>query len=1152
MINREIYTRDPVENSIPNDGVAKVFEPETAEELEILRYELSSFVCEGEYERGLETILDTYMKNVGRPTQPAVWVSGFYGSGKSHLARVLEFLWRDIEFSDGATARGIVDLPEDIQAHLRELSTAGRRAGGLWSCAGTLGASHGESARLAILSILLQGAGLPGNYSQGRFVLWLRQNGFFEGVKAFVEADGRSFERELRNLYVSPHIAGGLLSVYPEFAASEREARALIKAQYPFREDVSNEEMLETMAEVLSLVSGDTGKTPCTLLVLDELQQYIGDNPDRALRVQEVVEDCSSRFGGSLLFVATGQRALQGTPQLSKLQGRFTVRVHLSDADVEEVVRRVVLRKDPEKRPELERVLDETSGEVNRHLGGTKIAPNRSDEEVLVSDYPLLPARRRFWEIALRAIDREGTSGQLRTQLKIVQEAARGTAGLPLGNVVAADFIYDQLNSDMLQSGVLLRDVDSTIRGQRDGTEDGELRSRLCALVFLIGKLPTEAGSDAGVRSTVETLADLMVEDLRAGGSELRQRIPRLLNGLVEGGDLMFVDGEYRLQTREGAEWTAAFNGAEARIRNDDGRIAGDRSRELRRAAGDALGGISLTQGDSKAVRKTELHFSAEKPPPDSTAVQVWARDGWAADERDFELEARGAGSADPVVHVFLPRRNADELKRAIAAYEAATEVISGRPAPTTREGEEARAAMEYRRASARRTLDATLQETLRGSRVLQGGGGEVSAGSDLRGAVAEACRAALDRLYPRFADGDHSSWHVVARRAREGSGDALSTIGYEGDTEKHPVCREVLRFVGGAGRKGRDARREFMAPPYGWPQDAVDAALCVLAAESRLRAQINGVPASVKELDGRNIAQADFRSETAVVSMPQRLQIRKLFGDAGINWRSDEDPKSARRLCDVLLERARDAGGEPPLLEPPDTAHVQTLRNLDGNELLLEVYNERDRLREDLENWSESAEKARDRLPRWKRLRRLLAHASDLSEAGPMLDQASAVERNRSLLEDPDPAPPLASETADLLRKSIREACGLYAEALAAETGRLDGSDAWRSLDESKRGVLLRKHRLVARDEPRLANEAAVLDALDGVSLSDWDNLSDALRARADAALTEAIDLSRPTAARVRPRGATLETEQETDEYLKELRAEIITHINNGRPVVL
>ena len=106
--------------------------------------------------------------------------------------------------------------------------------------------------------------------------------------------------------------------------------------------------------------------------MLDELQQSIGEQPDRALAVQEIVEACSTRFGSRILFVGTGQAALEATPQLAKLQDRFTVRVSLEDKDVERVVREVVLRKAPDKVPALQDVLDAASGEINRHLAGSQ------------------------------------------------------------------------------------------------------------------------------------------------------------------------------------------------------------------------------------------------------------------------------------------------------------------------------------------------------------------------------------------------------------------------------------------------------------------------------------------------------------------------------------------------------------------------------------------------------------------------------------------------------------------------------------------------------------------------------------------------------------------------------------------------------------
>jgi hypothetical protein len=371
MLNREVFLKDPTTHTIPNLGVAKVSEPQTPEQWAVLRYELSSFVCDGEYRRGLERVLDTYLANLRQPQQPAAWISGFYGSGKSHLVEVLRCLWVDTAFPDGARARGLANLPSDIAAQLAELTTEGRRAGGLWAAAGTLGAGAGDNVRLAVLSVLFRSAGLPAQYAPAQLVIWLHQNGWLDAVRAAVEAAGRDLAREINNMHVSTALAGALASVIPGWPSVPAEVLKQLREQFPARPEITDDDFLRTVEDVLALQSTTPGKLPCTVLVFDELQQFIGDDSQRTLGVQNVVEACSSRFGSQLLVVATGQSALQATPQLSKLQGRFTVRINLSDTDVEKVVREVVLRKAEPRRPALEAVLDGARGEIDRHLVGT-------------------------------------------------------------------------------------------------------------------------------------------------------------------------------------------------------------------------------------------------------------------------------------------------------------------------------------------------------------------------------------------------------------------------------------------------------------------------------------------------------------------------------------------------------------------------------------------------------------------------------------------------------------------------------------------------------------------------------------------------------------------------------------------------------------
>ena len=189
MLNRDLYLKDPTTRTLVNEGVASVND----ENLSVLRYELETFVCDGQYEKGMAHILETYLKNLGHAQQPAVWVSGFYGSGKSHLVKMLRALWVDTDFPDGATSRGIANLPESIREHLVNLSVDGKRHGGLHAASGTLGSSsRDKSVRMALLGILFKSVGLPEQYPVARFVLWLRQEGLLEAVKAHVEQPGEN------------------------------------------------------------------------------------------------------------------------------------------------------------------------------------------------------------------------------------------------------------------------------------------------------------------------------------------------------------------------------------------------------------------------------------------------------------------------------------------------------------------------------------------------------------------------------------------------------------------------------------------------------------------------------------------------------------------------------------------------------------------------------------------------------------------------------------------------------------------------------------------------------------------------------------------------------------------------------------------------
>ncbi len=239
--NYELFVDNPIKKQLMNDGVAEVADDFSDEKLKLLRYELQTFVCEGQYAKGLVRILESYLGNITKAKQPAAWVSGFFGSGKSHLVKMVRYLWTDYQFqSDNATARGLAKLPSDISDLLVELSNTGKRHGGLFAASGTLGSGAGDSVRLALLGIIYKSLGLPDTYAVARFILWLKSQGIYEQVESYVKSKGKDFLKEARRIYVSTVLSEAILSVDSKFASSVAEAKNLLRSQYPPQvEDIS-------------------------------------------------------------------------------------------------------------------------------------------------------------------------------------------------------------------------------------------------------------------------------------------------------------------------------------------------------------------------------------------------------------------------------------------------------------------------------------------------------------------------------------------------------------------------------------------------------------------------------------------------------------------------------------------------------------------------------------------------------------------------------------------------------------------------------------------------------------------------------------------------------------------------------------------------
>lgn len=1145
---KDTLQRDPATNPLVNQGQARISDTRDERTQSELRGELETFVCEGQYADGVQKIIRSFLDNLSKTSQRGAWVSGFFGSGKSHLLKMLCHLWQDTAFPDGATARSLVpSIPEDLKALLRELDTAGRRAGGLIAAAGALPSGTTDNVRLTILAVLLRAVGLPEQYPQARFCLWLHSQGQFDKVKAAIEAAGRSFERELNNLYVSGPIARAVMDGDAGFAASEAEAKQLLKAQFPPQTtDITTEQFLSVTKDVLRL-KGKDGRLPCTLLILDEAQQYIGDSQQRASLLTEVTEAVSKQLDSHVMVVAAGQSALTEIQLLTYLLDRFTIRVPLSDAEVETVTRKVLLQKKPTAVTDVRALLDKHAGEVSRQLQGTRIGETIEDRAIVVDDYPLLPVRRRFWENCFRQIDAAGTHSQLRSQLRIIHDAVAKVSERPLGSVVPADDLFEALAPEMVNTGVLLREINERII--QVGRAEGATAQRICGLVFLIGKLKREAGADIGVRATKEHIADLLIDDLTADNGKLRSEVEDLLRKLSDQGVLMPVGDEYRLQTREGSEWDREFRNRQTKLNNDDAAIQFKRDQLLYGEIDKTIRGIRVIQGAAKEPRQFLIHREQTAPVVDGNSVPIWIRDGWSCAEKDVLDAARAAGTDSPILFVFVPRQSAEDARRLIVEADASQQTLDARGNPTTAEGQEARQSMDSRRARAVGDRDRLIREIVANAKVFQGGGSEVLLTS-LEDRIKAATDAALVRMFPRFKEADSAAWEAVIKRAREGADHPFQPTGHTDATEKHLVCQQVITTIG-AGKSGSDIRRALSGTPFGWPRDAVDAALIALHRLQHITATLNGQAIPLGQLDQNKIAKAEFRVEHATLSVSDRLVLRKLFQALGLSCKSGEEAVRAAEFLSGLISLAGAAGGDAPAPVAPTSVDIEDIQRLVGNEQLVAIKAKATDWEQCIKDWTATRDLIATRLPPWRIVERLAKHAGAIAEAKATLDQIAAIRSQRLLLETSDPVNTARQSLAGLLRDAVQKGHSAHEKAFADAIAALAENAVWKKLNAADQDSIKVAVGLSPPAKPDVTTDEALADTLDRKPLSSAQAEIDAIAGRVNQAIERAARLLEPKVQTVTLERATLRDVGEVDAWIERQKTTLLEKLANG-PVLV
>jgi len=326
---------------------------------------------------------------------------------------------------------------------------------------------------------------------------------------------------------------------------------------------------------------------------------------------------------------------------------------------------------------------------------------------------------------------------------------------------------------------------------------------------------------------------------------------------------------------------------------------------------------------------------------------------------------------------------------------------------------------------------------------------------------------------------------------------------------------------------------------------------LLVLTQAGLLLAELNGVPVTVKQLTLAQVGKAAYRRETVVLTTQQRIEIRGVVSNAGVEVKPDNESADVASFLQKLLDTAARAGGPAPLPPNPDTLRIKELQQLSGNEQLLAFWKAREELAALAKAWSAQEKAAEQRLPRWKRLERLLQQAETLPEADEVARQMAAIREQRSLLQDPDPVIPLVQQLEAALRAALEERVNAFKREREKGIEALTKEEAFRALSEERRAGLIEKCGLRAVDMPDTSTEENLLLALERRPLDYWATMTDGLEARF-ARARELAAKEAYQAVRVTPPAATLKNEAEVDAYLTDLRQEIMKNIQTGKPVVI
>jgi len=435
MIIKDVFAK-PIDRNIK--GVITIGD----ERDQNVKQELEEYVVTRELKHHFNDFFEAYVNSIGHnTTNMGVWISGFFGSGKSHFLKILSYLLENREvqgkpafdyFTDDEKITDtdtIADMKKATQIHnevmLFNIDSKAR--------------SGNKEQKNAILNVFLQVFNEQLGLSGENFWLadlerqLIKENRYEDFQNEFEKIDSQHRNwLKFRNEYafMTGTIKDTLVKI--DFM-SEADAQGFVdnlSADYTIN--------VQDFADLVNKYISKQEDEYHMVFLIDEIGQYIGDSQQRMLNLQSIVEDLGTYTQGKAWVIVTSQQAIdQVTDNIngqdfSKIQGRFHTRISMSSANVDEVIKKRLLAKTDSGKKLLEDTYNDEQHSINNLIDfdGDVERKKYDDAKVFSEVYPFVPYQFVLLQETLTAIRENGSDGKHlaegeRSMLAVFQESAQ-------------------------------------------------------------------------------------------------------------------------------------------------------------------------------------------------------------------------------------------------------------------------------------------------------------------------------------------------------------------------------------------------------------------------------------------------------------------------------------------------------------------------------------------------------------------------------------------------------------------------------------------------------------------------------------------------------------------------------------------------------